>query len=49
MNRLTDLSGANGNGAKIICEFEIPAGTTADIILPGETIKNATGILTMTL
>ena len=36
-------------GNKITCEFEIPAETAADIILPGETVKNATGILTMTL
>ena len=34
---------------KIICEFEIPAETTADIILPGETLKNATGIQKITL
>jgi alpha-L-rhamnosidase len=34
---------------KIICEFEIPQGSSADITLPGRTIKNATGIQQFTL
>ena len=28
---------------KVLCEFDIPAGSSADIILPGRTIQNATG------
>lgn len=29
---------------KIQCEFEIPQGTSADILLPGSTVENAEGI-----
>ena len=32
-------------GGKIKCQFEIPAGSSADIILPGKVISNATGNL----
>ena len=28
---------------KMICRFEIPSGSTADIILPGKTLRDATG------
>ena len=28
---------------KVLCEFDIPTGSSADIILPGRTIQNATG------
>ena len=37
------------NKNKIVCEFEIPAKASADIILPGKTIKNAKGIVKITL
>ena len=37
------------NKNKIVCEFEIPAKASADIILPGKTIKNAKGIVKVTL
>ena len=34
---------------KIRCEFEIPTGSFADIILPGKTIRNASGRIKKTL
>ena len=36
-------------GGRILCEFEIPQGTTADIHLPGTTIRNAAGIRQLTV
>ncbi|MBP5639802.1 MAG: family 78 glycoside hydrolase catalytic domain [Victivallales bacterium] len=37
------------NGNKIDCTFEIPEGSTADIILPNQTIKNASGKIEVTV
>lgn len=36
-------------GSRILCEFEIPQGTTADIVLPGETLKHVSGIQKITV